>query len=66
MAAQISASANQQASGVLQLNQGIRNIDNVTRENLLAIQQIEQSVQNVDALSRELASLVERSQTQLA
>jgi methyl-accepting chemotaxis protein len=57
-AAQISASARQQAAGVTQLNDGIKNIDKVTKENALAIQQIEQSARNLNALSNELTKLV--------
>lgn len=59
MATQISAAANQQAAGVGQLNEGIRNIDTVTKQSLDAIRQIEQSAQNLNALSNELASLTE-------
>jgi methyl-accepting chemotaxis protein len=57
-AAQISASARQQAAGVTQLNDGIKNIDRVTKENTLAIRQVEQSARNLSALSNELAKLV--------
>ncbi len=55
---QISASASQQATGVSQLTQGIKNIDKVTQENVLAISQIEQAAQNLNALSEQLAALV--------
>ncbi|NND95758.1 MAG: PAS domain S-box protein [Pirellulaceae bacterium] len=59
MATQIFASANQQAAGVGQLNDGIRNIDLVSRQSLEAIKQIEQAAQNLNGLSNELASLTE-------
>jgi methyl-accepting chemotaxis protein len=35
----------------------MRNIDRVTKENVIAIQQIEQAAQNLNALSSELGSL---------
>jgi methyl-accepting chemotaxis protein len=54
---QISASAGQQATGVIQLNEAIKNIDRVTRQNVEAIQQIEASAHNLNALSNELAGL---------
>lgn len=56
-ATQISASAGQQATGVIQLNEAIKNIDRVTRQNVEAIQQIEASAHNLNALSNELAGL---------
>ena len=54
LATQIAASANQQAIGVSQLNEGIRNIDDITRQNVEAISQIERSARNLNELSREL------------
>jgi PAS domain S-box-containing protein len=54
LATQIAASANQQAIGVSQLNEGIRNIDDITRQNVEAISQIERSARNLSELSREL------------
>jgi PAS domain S-box-containing protein len=54
LATQIAASANQQAIGVSQLNEGIRNIDDITRQNVEAISQIEGSARNLSELSREL------------
>ena len=56
-ATQISASAGQQATGVIQLNEAIKNIDRVTRQNVEAIRQIEASAHNLNALSNELAGL---------
>ena len=58
-AAQISASANQQAAGVGQLNEGIRNIDTVAKHNVEAIRHIEKAAQNLNGLSNELAALTE-------
>ncbi len=57
-ASQISASSGQQATGIAQLNQAMKNIDKVTKENALAISQLEQSAQNLDALSKKLVDLV--------
>jgi PAS domain S-box-containing protein len=56
-ASQISASAGQQATGVIQLNEAIKNIDRVTQQNVEAIRQIEASAHSLDALSNELAGL---------
>lgn len=56
-AVQISASANQQAAGVVQLNQGMKRIDQVTKQHVAAIREIERAAQNLNALSNELASL---------
>ncbi len=57
LALQISASANQQAVGVSQLNEGIHNINSVTQRHADTIKQIEQSAQNLNELSNELANL---------
>ncbi|TWU10398.1 Methyl-accepting chemotaxis protein PctB [Novipirellula galeiformis] len=56
-ATRISASANQQAVGVSQLNDGIRDINRVTQSNVEAIGQIEQAARNLNSLSQELSSL---------
>ncbi len=56
-ATQISASASQQATGVIQLNEAIKNIDRVTQQNVEAIQQIEASAHSLNTLSNELAGL---------
>ncbi len=56
-AGQISASAGQQAAATTQLREGMKSIEKVTRENVLAIQQIQLAAQNLTALSNELASL---------
>ena len=58
-AMQISASANQQAAAVGQLNQGIRSIDTVSKQNVEATNQIERAARNLAGLSNELASLTE-------
>ncbi|EMI16326.1 methyl-accepting chemotaxis protein [Rhodopirellula maiorica SM1] len=56
-AMRISASANQQAAGVSQLNEGIRDINRVTQNNVETIGQIEQAARNLNSLSHELAKL---------
>lgn len=56
-AMRISASANQQAAGVSQLNEGIRDINRVTQNNVETIRQIEQAARNLNSLSHELAKL---------
>ncbi len=56
-AGQISASAGQQAAATTQLREGMKSIERVTRENVLAIQQIQLAAQNLTALSNDLASL---------
>jgi methyl-accepting chemotaxis protein len=56
-ASQICASAGQQAAATTQLREGMKSIERVTRENVLAIQQIQLAAQNLTALSNELASL---------
>ncbi|QEG39213.1 methyl-accepting chemotaxis protein [Roseimaritima ulvae] len=57
LAMQISASANQQAVGVSQLNEGMNSIHNITQRQAETIKQIEQSAQNLNVLSNELANL---------
>jgi PAS domain S-box-containing protein len=57
-AAQIVASAGQQATGVAQIHQAMKNIDQVTKQNLAAVRQAEQAAQNLNALGAELAGLV--------
>ncbi|GAA5507703.1 methyl-accepting chemotaxis protein [Novipirellula caenicola] len=56
-AMRISASANQQAAGVSQLNEGIRDINRVTQNNVQTIGHIEQAARNLNSLSHELAKL---------
>lgn len=56
-ASQISASARQQATGVSQLNESMRNIEEITNQNVTSIKQIEQAAKNLKDVSDELASL---------
>jgi methyl-accepting chemotaxis protein len=51
------ASAGQQAAGIAQVHQAMRNIDQVARQNLSATRQAELAAQNLNALGAELAGL---------
>jgi methyl-accepting chemotaxis protein len=55
--AQIVASASQQATGMGQINQAMKNLDQVARQNLVSTRQVEQTAQNLGALGSELAGL---------
>ncbi len=55
--AQIVASAGQQATGMAQINQAMKNIDQVAKQNLAATRQAEQAAQNLNALGAELTGL---------
>ena len=57
-AAQIMASAGQQATGMSQINQAIRNIDQVAKQNLVATRQAEKAAQNMNELGTQLAGLI--------
>jgi PAS domain S-box-containing protein len=57
-AAQIVASAGQQATGMAQIHQAMKNIDQATRQSVAAIRQTEQAAQNLDALGTQLAGLI--------
>jgi methyl-accepting chemotaxis protein len=56
-AGQIVASAGQQATGMAQIHQAMKNIDQVARQNLAAMRQAEQAAQNLNALGTRLAEL---------
>ena len=58
--AQIVASAGQQAAGMSQIHQAIRNIDQVTRQNLVATRQAEQAAQDLNSLGNQLAAMIAR------
>jgi methyl-accepting chemotaxis protein len=53
--AQIVASAGQQATGMAQISQAMRNLEQVARQNLVATRQVEQTSQNLSALGTELS-----------
>ncbi|HEX8199159.1 MAG TPA: methyl-accepting chemotaxis protein [Isosphaeraceae bacterium] len=57
-AAQIVASAGQQATGMAQISQAMRNLDEVARQNLAATRQVEQAAQDLNALGALLTGLV--------
>jgi methyl-accepting chemotaxis protein len=59
-AAQIVASAGQQATGVAQIHQAMRNIDQAARQNLTATRQVEQAAQNLNTLGTRLGALIGR------
>jgi methyl-accepting chemotaxis protein len=56
-AAQIVAAVGQQATGMTQIHDAMRNIDQVARQAMAATRQTEQAAQNLSALGTELASL---------
>ncbi len=58
-ASQIVASAGQQATGMAQIGQAMRNLDRVSRQNLVATRQVEQAARNLDALGHRLSNLGE-------
>ncbi len=59
-AAQIVASAGQQATGMAQIHQAMKNIDQVARQTLVANRQAEQAAQNLNALGTQLAQLIRK------
>jgi methyl-accepting chemotaxis protein len=56
-AAQIVAAASQQATGMAQIHDAMKNIDQVARQTLTATRQTEQAAQNLNTLGTELATL---------
>jgi methyl-accepting chemotaxis protein len=56
-ATQIAASAGQQATGMVQIHQAMRSIDEAARQNLAALRQAEQAAQNLNTLGGRLAAL---------
>jgi PAS domain S-box-containing protein len=56
-ATQIVASAGQQATGMSQINQAMKNLDQVARQNVAATRQIEQAARDLNALGNQLADL---------
>jgi PAS domain S-box-containing protein len=57
-AAQITASAGQQATGMAQIHQAMRNIDQVSKQNLAAVRQAEQAAQDLNTLGTRLSGIV--------
>ena len=56
-ATQIVASAGQQAAGMRQINQAMKNLDQVAKQNLTATRQVEQAARNLNELGELLARL---------
>jgi PAS domain S-box-containing protein len=56
-AAQIAASAGQQATGMAQINHAMKNLDQVSKQNLDATRQVERAAENLNALGTRLAGL---------
>ena len=56
-ASQIVASAGQQATGMSQIDQAMRNLEQVAQQNLAATRQVEQAAQDLNALGHRLAEL---------
>ena len=57
-ASQISASAGQQAAGMTQIHQAMKNINQVTTQNLASVRQAERAAQDLNALGTTLKELV--------
>ena len=51
------ASAGQQATGMAQISQAMKNLDQVARQNLDATRQVERAAENINALGNRLAGL---------
>lgn len=59
-ASQIVASAGQQAIGMGQIQQAMKNIDHVTRQNLVSTREVEESAKDLDVLGTQLSSLIDK------
>jgi PAS domain S-box-containing protein len=57
-AAQIAASAGQQAAGMMQIHQAMKNISQVTTQNLASVRQAERAAQDLNTLGTTLKDLV--------
>jgi methyl-accepting chemotaxis protein len=57
-AVQIVASAGQQATGMTQIHQAVRNIDQVAKQNLAATRQAEQAAQHLNAIGTRLSRFI--------
>ena len=55
-AAQIVASAGQQATGMAQIHQAMKNIDQVAKQNMVATRQAAQAAENLNTLGTKLAA----------
>jgi methyl-accepting chemotaxis protein len=57
-AVQISASAGQQAAGMGQIHEAMKNINQVTSQNVASVRQAERAAQDLNALGTTLKALV--------
>ena len=55
------ASAGQQATGMAQINQAMKSIDQVARQNVTAVRQAEQAARDLNNLGGRLAALTGES-----
>src|SRR6185369_5109481 len=58
VAAQIVAAAGQQSTGMTQVHQAMKNVDQVAKQNVAAIRQIEQAAHDLNTLSMRLGDLL--------
>lgn len=56
-AAQIVASSGQQATGIAQIHQAMKSLDQVAKQNVIAMRQVEQAAQNLNELGAQLTEL---------
>src|SRR6202030_331916 len=57
---QIVASLGQQAVGMNQINQAMKNVDQVNKQNLAAFRQLEQAARDLNALASRLATVADK------
>jgi methyl-accepting chemotaxis protein len=57
-AAQISASANQQATGISQIRQAMRDVSQATQQSLTSTRSTEHAVQDLNAMGQKLKGLL--------
>ncbi|MCP3099633.1 methyl-accepting chemotaxis protein [Myxococcus sp. K15C18031901] len=58
-AAQIAASANQQATGIAQIRQAMHDVNQATQQGLLSSRQTERAMQDINAMGQKLKNLLE-------
>jgi methyl-accepting chemotaxis protein len=63
-AVQIVASMGQQAAGMTQINQAMKNLEQVAQQNLVANRQLEQAARDLNALGLRLTRLIGRGEGQ--
>lgn len=60
-AVQTAAGVGQQATGMVQVTQALRNIDTANRQNLSSTRKTEKAVQNLTAFGEKMKAVLERS-----